>query len=104
MPDWVDRILYPRPSEDRVYAVRAPVDESCSACGGSDVRRYPIANHQGPRITVTCQDCLHVVRVERPAPDDKWPPYRAVAYDWEPSPSERASRTLLDGAHPTEKG
>jgi hypothetical protein len=97
MPDWVDRILYPRPTEERVYAVREPVaGASCPACASTDVRRYPIANHLGPRITVTCQDCLHVLRVERPAPEDHWPPYRAVAYDWEPSPAERASRALLE--------
>jgi hypothetical protein len=97
MPDWVDRILYPRPSEERVYAAREPLaGASCPACASTDVRRYPIANHLGPRITITCQNCLHVLRVERPAPQDNWPPYRAVAYDWEPSLAERASRTLLE--------
>ena len=97
MPDWVDRILYPRPTEERVYAAREPVaGASCPTCASTDVRRYPIANHLGPRITITCQDCLHVLRVERPAPQDNWPPYRAVAYDWEPSLAERASRTLLE--------
>lgn len=99
MPDWVDRILYPRPTETQIYAERTPVgDEQCPSCSGADVRRYPIANHLGPRMTVTCQDCLHVLRVERPTPEDKWPPYRAVAYDWEPSLSERASRMALDFA------
>jgi hypothetical protein len=98
MPDWVDRILYPRPTEVRVHAVREPVEgASCPACASTDVRRYPIANHLGPRITITCQNCLHVLRVERPGPHDNWPPYRAVAYDWEPSLAERASRTRLEG-------
>lgn len=97
MPDWVDRILYSRPEENRVYAERTRLEgESCPSCGGADVRRYPVANHQGPRITVTCQDCLHVLRVQRPEPEDMWPPYRAVAYEWEPSLAERASRMLLE--------
>jgi hypothetical protein len=97
MPEWVDRILYTRPTEDRVYVERFLVEgATCPACSGTDVRRYPIANHLGPRMTVTCQDCLHVLRVERPAPEDMWPPYRAVAYDWEPSLAERASRLLAD--------
>ena len=104
MSDWVERILYPRPTDDRIYAVRTPVDETCPACGGTDVRRYPIANHLGPRMTVTCQDCLHVLRVERPEPQDMWPPYRAVAYDWEPSLSERASRIFNDAQTAAQTG
>lgn len=92
MPDWVDRILYPAPDNDTVSTERVPVaGEVCGACGSHDVRRYPIANHLGPRMTVTCQACLHVLRVERPGPEDRWPPFRAVAYDWDASPAERAS-------------
>lgn len=95
MPDWMDRILYPRPTEERIYAQRVPVPgERCPACGSDDVCRYPVSNHLGPRMTVTCQKCLHVLRVERPTIEDMWPPFRAVAYDWEPSPSERAARVL----------
>jgi hypothetical protein len=97
MPDWIDRVLYPRPAEDRVHATRTPLaDTSCPSCGGGHVSRYPIANHLGPRITITCQDCLHVLAIERPRAEDMWPPYRAVAYDWDPSPAERAARTLMD--------
>lgn len=99
MSDWVDRIVYPGPDSDTVSTERMPLaDEVCDACGSGEVCRYPIANHLGPRMTVTCQNCLHVLRVERPGPEDMWPPFRAVAYDWEASPSERASLTARAAA------
>jgi len=42
-------------------------------------------------MVVKCQACFHQLAVEKPKDEDNWPPFRAVAYDWEPSPSERAS-------------
>lgn len=68
----------------------------CPACESTDVRRYPIANEHGARIVTKCQACMTVVALERPGPDDVWPPFRAVAYDWDASPSERASRERMD--------
>jgi hypothetical protein len=97
--DWLDRMLYPRPTEDRIYAVREPVEGAvCPSCGSGDVRRYPIANHFGPRMTTTCQSCLHILKVERPALEDNWPPYRSVTYDWAASPAERAARSTSFGS------
>jgi hypothetical protein len=89
MASWLDRMIYARPTEERIYAVRTPVEGvTCPACGSDDVRRYPIANHLGPRMTTTCQACLHVLSVERPTLDDSWPPFRAVTFDWDASPAE----------------
>ncbi|GGJ60477.1 hypothetical protein GCM10010121_083860 [Streptomyces brasiliensis] len=97
MAEWIDRILYPHPDVDQVYADRPLVpNKVCPQCASTEVARYQIANHLGPRITLTCQECLHVIAVERPSTADSWPPFRAVAYDWPASPAERASRTQLD--------
>lgn len=97
MTTWLDRLVFQTPREERIYLERALVpDATCPACGSSDVRRYPIANHKGARMATKCQACMHVLKVERPAFEDNWPPFRAVAYDWEASPSERASRDRLD--------
>jgi transposase-like protein len=97
MSDWVSRMLYARPEEERVFLVRELVeDATCPACSSSDVRRYPIANHQGPRMIVRCQECFHVLSLTRPEAQDAWPPYRSVAYDWEASPAERASRDAFE--------
>jgi hypothetical protein len=97
MSNWVDRIVAPRPEEEQIFQARTLVaDAVCPTCGSSDVRRYPIANHLGPRMAVKCQACLHILSVERPSIEDAWPPFRAVAYDWEPSLSERAGRVAFD--------
>jgi hypothetical protein len=97
MSNWVNRMLYTRPQEARVYLERTKVEgASCPECGADDIRRYPIANHQGPRISTRCQVCFYQVALERPGPEDAWPPYRSVAYDWEASPAERASRDALE--------
>lgn len=85
-----DRIIYERPTEPKLYVEKTPVPgATCPECGGEDVRRYPIGWSRGPRITTKCQDCYAVISVERPGPEDAWPPFRAVAYDWEVSAAER---------------
>lgn len=87
-----DRIIYERPTEAQLYVTKEPVaGVTCPECGSTDVRRYPIGASRGPRITVKCQDCYAALSVERPGPDDAWPPFRAVAYDWEVSAAERPS-------------
>lgn len=92
---WQHRYTQQPPAEERIYVERVPVDVgSCPRCGGSDIRKYPIANHFGPRIATKCQDCLYALAVDRPKEEDNWPPFRSVTYDWEASPAERASREL----------
>lgn len=96
MSSWVQRYYFPRPTELRLTVERTKVEgATCPACGSNDVRRYPIANEHGARMATKCQACLHVLKIERPGPDDIWPPFRSVTYDWEPSLAERASRELL---------
>lgn len=94
---WNHRYTQPRPEQQqlRVERVLLP-DTTCPECGSTDVRRYPIANHRGPRMVTKCQSCFHVLTLDRPALDDNWPPFRSVTYDWEASPSERASRELAE--------
>lgn len=95
MLTWYARYTQQAPVEERVYVTRAEVpDAKCPECASEDVRRYPIANHFGPRMVTKCQSCFHVLALDRPSAEDNWPPFRAVTYDWEASPSERASREL----------
>jgi predicted RNA-binding Zn-ribbon protein involved in translation (DUF1610 family) len=96
MSSWIDRMLYARPVEDRVYLVRQKVDATCPECGDDDVRRYPIANQKGPRMITRCQACFHILSLDRPTAEEPWPPYRSVTYDWESSPAERAARDALE--------
>ena len=91
MAGWEKRYIYPRPGTDRVYLERTTIEGACEKCGELALARYPVANHQGARIIVRCQSCFHVVSVVRPSAEDMWPPFRAVAYDWEPSLAERRS-------------
>jgi hypothetical protein len=94
---WNHRYTQTPPTEERVYVVRVPVEgKTCLNCGSTNVARYPIANHLGPRITTTCQNCLTPLLVERPTVEDNWPPFRAVTYDWPASPGERAARDALE--------
>jgi hypothetical protein len=87
-----DRIIYQAPTEAQISVKREPVPGAvCPQCGGEDVRRYPIAWSRGPRIVTKCQTCFSALAVDRPAPEDAWPPFRAVAYDWEVSAAERPS-------------
>ncbi len=77
--------MYPNPTEAYIKVERVPVDATCPACGGKDVRRYPVVAALGPRIVIKCQECFHVLSLERPKPEDNWPPFRALAYDWKAS-------------------
>ena len=99
MTDWSSRYTYPRPAEAEVHVVRAEVKGvECPTCGGDDVRRYPVASHMGPRIATKCQACFTVLALDRPSADDLWPPFRAVTYEWEAAPAERAARDRLSAA------
>ena len=93
---WEHRYTFQRPTEQRLYVERVPVPGlTCPTCGSDDIRRYPIANHLGPRIATKCQACFTSLAIDRPTEEDNWPPFRSVTYDWEASLSERASRELL---------
>lgn len=97
MASWFDRYIQPMPLEERLSVVREAVAGAvCPECGSDDVRRYPVATHQAARMVTKCQACMHCLAIERPKADDRWPAFRAVTYDWEASPAERASRELLE--------
>ncbi|MDA3624070.1 hypothetical protein OU415_01400 [Saccharopolyspora sp. WRP15-2] len=81
----LDRLLFPRPETPRVSVERTPVDASCPSCGGTNIARYPVANYQGPRMVVKCQDCFTHLSVTRPEPADNWPAWRSPTRDWAPS-------------------
>jgi hypothetical protein len=81
----IERLLFPRPTEQYLSVERIPVEASCPACRGHNVSRYPIANHIGPRMVTKCQDCFEVLALDRPTPEDNWPPFRPAALDWAPS-------------------
>lgn len=83
----IDRLVFPAPTETYISVERAAVDATCPECGGSDVRRYPIADHIGPRIVTKCQGCFHVLALDQPTAADNWPPFRPAAIDW---PASRA--------------
>lgn len=85
-----DRIIYQPPTEERISVERPLLEGTvCPSCGSTDVRRYPIVWSRGPRMVTKCQACFTTLSVEEPKPEDAWPPFRAVAYDWEVSPAER---------------
>ena len=93
---WTDSIIYPPPTEKYLFAKKEDVPgEQCPKCGSTDVKRYPIACYIGARIVCKCQNCFHILKMERPSLRDKWPPYRSITYEWEASLAERASRELL---------
>jgi hypothetical protein len=97
---WFARYIQAPPAAARPEVVRVPVaGATCPSCASDDVRRYPISNEFGPRMATKCQACLHILAVERPGPEDDWPPFRSVTRDWEPAPSERPP-----GAAPAEGG
>ncbi|MER6667196.1 hypothetical protein ABT256_21815 [Amycolatopsis japonica] len=81
----VDRLLFPRPETERVSVERCPVDATCPSCQGTNIARYPVANHLGPRMVVKCQDCFTHLSVTRPEPEDNWPAWRSPTRDWAPS-------------------
>ncbi|MGD9985497.1 hypothetical protein [Pseudonocardia sp.] len=78
----VERMLFPRPTEERIYVTRVPVDATCPECGSTSVARYPVANYTGPRMVTKCQDCFHHLAVDVPADDDHWPPWRPATWGW----------------------
>ncbi|MFC4002736.1 hypothetical protein [Prauserella oleivorans] len=78
----VERMLFPRPEEERISVPRKPVEATCPACGSTDVARYPVANFIGPRMVTKCQDCFHHLSVDVPTADDHWPPWRAATWGW----------------------
>jgi hypothetical protein len=81
----IERLVFPPPAEQYIEVERVKVEATCPACGSDDVRRYPIANYIGPRMVTKCQACFEVLKLDRPAPEDNWPPFRPAAFDWEPS-------------------
>jgi hypothetical protein len=88
-----DRMIFQTPGRDQMDVVKAPVvGLQCPACGSTDVARYPIGWYKGPRIVTKCQACYHSFSVDRPRPEDRWPPFRSVTYGWQPSAAERATR------------
>ncbi|HZZ48504.1 MAG TPA: hypothetical protein VFE65_16605 [Pseudonocardia sp.] len=94
---WNHRYTQTPPDAKQLYVERVPVEGlTCPNCAGTDIRRYPIANHLGPRIATTCQTCLTSLKVERPTEADNWPPFRSVTYEWEASAGERAARDALE--------
>lgn len=83
----VDRLLFPRPDEERIYVTRQSVTATCPRCGSGDIARYPVANYIGPKMVSKCQACFYHLSIDEPTGDDAWPPWRAAARDW---PSSRA--------------
>ncbi|HVX19819.1 MAG TPA: hypothetical protein VHB02_00555 [Acidimicrobiales bacterium] len=78
----VDRLLFPRPTEEFISVDRVPVPGACPACGAEALARYPIANSMGPRIATKCQACFEPVRIDLPTPDDHWPPWARATEGW----------------------
>ena len=84
-----DRMIFMTPGQEEMTVSKEHVAETtCPRCGGDDVRRYPVGWVRGPRIVIKCQDCFHSLAVERPAPEDRWPPFRAATYAWKASRAE----------------
>ncbi len=83
----VERMLFPRPGQERLSVERVSVQMTCPQCSSTDVARYPVANFIGPRMVTKCQSCFHHLAVDVPAYDDHWPPWRSPTSDW---PSSRA--------------
>jgi hypothetical protein len=83
----VERLVFPNPTEQYLTVERVKVDMTCPACGGDDVRRYPVANFIGPRMVTKCQGCFEVLACDVPTYEDNWPPFRSATYGW---PASRA--------------
>jgi hypothetical protein len=89
MKSWAERYIQAAPVEERPTVERVKVEgATCPSCGSDDVRRYPVATQHGARVATKCQGCLHILAVERPLPEDEWPPFRSTTFDWEPSAVE----------------
>ena len=53
---------FPRPSQDRLYADREPVDQTCPACGSATaVARYRVLTEGGWWDAVKCVDGLYTI-------------------------------------------
>lgn len=59
-------MLFSRPEEETLSVPREPVDDTCPACAGTDIRRYPMLRNTGWALVVRCQDCLTDLRSEDP--------------------------------------
>jgi transcription elongation factor Elf1 len=81
----LDRMMFPRPVDERLRVERVPVEATCPKCGSENVARYPVANFIGPRMVTKCQDCFHHLSTDVPALEDHWPPWRSATADWESS-------------------
>jgi len=81
----LENIIYPRPTDEFIFVNREPVDATCPKCGSKNVRKYPVASYMGPKIATKCQDCLHRIAMAEPQIEDRWPPFRPLAYDWQRS-------------------
>ena len=55
---------YPRPSELTLSVEKESVSGTCPACGGSDLKSYPVNSEGGWFLVVKCQLCLHSVSRE----------------------------------------
>lgn len=89
--EWFKRYIYSRPTEETLHLERVHLpDLTCPECDGGDVREYPIANYLGPRIVTKCQTCMHVLEIRKPHPDEPWPPFRAITFDWDDPNADRA--------------
>ncbi|MEA2216246.1 MAG: hypothetical protein QOK19_1807 [Solirubrobacteraceae bacterium] len=81
----IERLVFPRPTEQYLKVARVPVEEKCPRCSSSDVARYPIANHIGPKMITRCQSCFEILALDTPEPEDNWPPFKPATLDWDAS-------------------
>lgn len=81
----LDRMLFPRPQQERLRVERVPVEARCPKCGSDDVARYPVANFIGPKMVTKCQTCFHHLATDEPTLNDAWPPWRSPTADWDSS-------------------
>ncbi len=84
----LDQLSYERPTEQFLYVTREPVEAICPRCKSSNVCRYPIWRFNGFFIGSKCQDCFYILSLDKPKPADRWPPFKAAAWDWPAAPSE----------------
>jgi len=88
-----DRMIFQTPGPEAMFVTKQPVQgRQCPACRSSEIARYPVGHYLGPRIVTKCQACYHSLEVDVPSEADNWPPFRALSYDWDASPAERASQ------------
>lgn len=59
-------IMVPEEREPGLDVNRIPVQVTCPACQGTDVKRYPILQVTGWKLVTRCQSCLHVLSMEEP--------------------------------------